>query len=128
MTPQRQAYLAKCSRKEFVIRKNIAEYKSEIKVIKKNLAKSDDVEFDLGLLHWRKFHLMLFKHELARLKGVDNVVVPKFRFAVNEIICRRYTGKKSYYGYCGCGKSVNSSDDKFCCKCGRKLLWEKVKI
>lgn len=54
--------------------------------------------------------LTVCKHELARIRGWDKVVVP-----------RRHKEYKCVF-VCSCGHDVI---DNFCPRCGRKILWEK---
>ena len=112
MTPEREKYLAKCSKREKYLRKEIRDYKNEIRTIKSALQTESDYEWYLGCLKFRKLWLTMVRHELHRLKGMDRVVVPK--------------RAEGYIGVfvCSCGSDVIAN---YCPNCGRKLLWEKVK-
>ena len=118
MTPEREAYLAKCSKKEKFYRDWIAFVKQEIKVAKEALNSGFDNELLKLYLYNRKHCLMMYRHELARLKGMDRVVVPK------RPILARWSG--IWLGYCKCNGSVKSLE-VYCPHCGRRILWEKVK-
>lgn len=65
------------------------------------------------------------KHELAKLKGVDRVVMPQDVYKMIEKIGDSWGVIR--VGYCVCGEDVREDTDKYCSYCGRKLLWEKVK-
>lgn len=120
MTPEREAYLAKCSEREKYLRKEIKDYKNEIRAIKGALQAGYDSEWNLGCLKFRKLWLTMFRHELARLKGMDRVCVPEV------------TADYPYTAYCKCGSVVGGYqygsfwEDDYCRNCGRKLLWDKV--
>lgn len=119
MTPVREKYLAKCSKRELVLRHwielqnvNIKAYKADFK---KNPTKAR------RLLQTMKYELVVYRHELARLKGMDRVVVPyelmRFGFKAN-------VPRVSYN--CECFEPIYRKY-KYCPKCGRRILWEKVK-
>ena len=129
MTPKREAYLAKCGKREKYLRKEIKDYKREIKAIKSALQTGYDSEFNLGCLKFRKLWLTMCRHELARLKGMDRVVMPKVKFSVPQIREWGHTGRKSYYATCKCGNDTlySGNDERYCPNCGRRILWEKVK-
>lgn len=114
MTPQREKYLAKCSKRELVLRHwielqnvNIKAYKADFK---KNPTKAR------RLLQTMKYELVVYRHELARLKGMDRVVVPR----------KAYIGAwGDKGGLCKCGKHITDVHN-YCPWCGRRILWEKV--
>lgn len=132
MTSEREKYLAKCSKREMTLRRLIKYYKLELKK-----AKAVCSSYDLKALGRKPFgyriHIVAVKetklmlqslcHELARLKGMDRVVVP--REAGYELTVEGYTG------YCCCGNflmenCLNKKANIHCDKCGRRILWEKV--
>lgn len=90
MTPEREAYLAKCKWKERYIRDKIAQEKGYIKHNKQilnsvNLDEAYDCfAFEIDYLHYeikyRKYKLTVLRHELQRLKGMDRVVIPSERY------------------------------------------------
>ena len=118
MTPERKKYLAKCSSKEKWIRANITYYKQQLTSLKRAKPTISGMSRHLrGHIRHTKYNLNAYRHELDRLKGMDGVVVPK----------RAYIG---YYGdkggLCKCGKHITDKEN-FCFRCGRRILWEKVK-
>ena len=120
MTPKREAYLAKCSEKEKFWRKWIACEKQEVKAIKEALNSGADNNWNRHCLRTRKRYLMMYRHELARLKGMDKVVVPILIKASRETF-----PDHSYM--CKCLKYLGwVKDINYCPKCGKRVLWEKV--
>lgn len=121
MTPEREKYIRSCNLKERIIRHLIRNSKEELK---KNKAVCNSYNlkligrkpfgYRLHIVRIKESKLMLnaYRHELARLKGMDRVVVPKK--------LEGYTGVAE----CSCGCWVLAN---YCPECGRRLLWEKVK-
>lgn len=133
MNRKRMVYLAKCSKREKFLRSEINACKRSIKFAKQfwreslaevlmGIATPDERE---ALIRNRirdlKWQLSAYRHELARLKGMDKVVVPipikagRETFPDQSYICKCLK-------YLGWVKDIN-----YCPKCGRRILWEKVK-
>ena len=112
MTPKRKAYLAKCSEWEVEVRNWIKIQKQQLRIAKTGLGYGCDDEYYRHNVRKRKRYLMMYRHELQRLKGMDRVVVPK--------------RAEGYIGVfvCSCGSDVIAN---YCPNCGRRILWEKVK-
>lgn len=118
MTPEREKYLAKCSKRELVLRHwielqnvNIKAYKADFK---KNPTKAR------RLLQTMKYELVVYRHELARLKGMDRVTYPR-RIMLNngDYIVGLWRCSSCSDGLC--------EGDNYCTDCGRKILWEMFK-
>ena len=121
MTPEREAYLAKCGKLEKKYREWIAKTKETIKDAKENLNRVGvDVEWEKHILRSHKIYLGWYRHELNRLKGMDRVVVPKVTYVskCNDTFMQRLER-------CTCGERLIG--ENYCPGCGRKILWEKVK-
>lgn len=119
MTPQREQYLAKCSNREKYLRKEIKDYKREIRVIKSSLQAGCDIELNLSCLKFRKLWLTMARHELHRLKGMDRVVVPKISYSSDDDFSVPIFE-------CSCGMILCGTS---CCeRCGKRILWEKVNM
>jgi hypothetical protein len=123
MTPEREAYLAKCSKWEKILRHWIKVRKNDIKRHKFELNNAETIGepknlFRLNEIRFHKDHLKCFRHELARLKGMDRVAVP------SEQYDRRF---ETYNWYCTKCDSEISTFENCCSNCGRRILWEKVK-
>lgn len=116
MTPEREAYLAKCSKREKYLRKEIKDYKREIKTIKSALQTESDYGWYLGCLRFRKLWLTMCRHELARLKGMDRVAMP---YKVYD----KSTDLEDWY-CSNCDREVLVFEG-YCPNCGRRILWEK---
>lgn len=116
MTPEREKYLANCGKRERVLRAHIDLYKKAIKNCKAELLESI-VTNSFNLIPGYKIQLSAYRHELNRLKGMDRVVVPRKAYI-------GFYGDKG--GLCKCEKHITDVH-KYCPKCGRKILWEKVK-
>ena len=128
MTPERKAYLAKCSKREEWIREMIYHAEKDIVLCKAML----NPEYQIPDLNsWKsrlkrcKFELMAYRRELNRIKGMERVVVPRQvmifassneNFNVGDML-----------GRCKCGQNLDSVLTKFCPNCRRRILWEKVK-
>ena len=119
MTPEREKYLAKCSKKELAIRCKISEAKSNLAYYKDFLTRNID---DWGLMVCKqsvdkyKMELTAYRHELQRIKGMDRVAVPKVLVTGDYL-----------EGFCwNCGGVVSEHDHEYCPCCGRLILWEKV--
>lgn len=119
MTPERKAYLAKCGRLERKYRLWIKLSKERIKEAKANIAQRGDIYWEKDVLRSQKLYLSWYRHELNRLKGMNNVVVPR------GVIIPPNTDLKQ--GYCICGRDVYDALDSYCPKCGRRILWERAK-
>lgn len=135
MTPERKAYLAKCKWKERYIRDKIAQEKGYIKHNKQILnsvnlkGAYDCFAFEIDWLYheikYRKYKLTVLRHELARLKGMDRVVVPQYKKYDSRYCCN--------VGWCRCGEFLKQINvlgvaiNEYCPNCGRHVLWEKVK-
>lgn len=120
MTPEREAYLAKCRERETMLRRIIRHYKNSILSHKYALNKDEtftekDRRYRLTMLRYAKYHLTAYRHELARLKGMDRVVVP------------RGMGYYRQKGWCVCDIDLERSKHTYCPNCGRLILWEKRK-
>ena len=143
MTPKRKKYLKRCSEREKYIREEIQIYKKSVKHWKhylnvelpKILAKGekpslyDTPEEARQAITHQTFQMKTYRHELNSLKSMDRVVVPKVKFSVPQIREWGRTGRKSYYATCKCENDnlYSGSDERYCPKCGRHILWEKVK-
>lgn len=116
MTPERKAYWEKCSLKERTLRALINDEKCAIKVLKNNFKYPENYNFNvlLIMISQCKVRLSAYRHELARLKGMDRVAIPK------------PVGYKELEWCCKCGEEVIDFDT-YCSYCGKRLLWEKVK-
>lgn len=126
MTPERKEYLAKHTGREAIIRHLIRVCELEIKDCKITCS-----NYDLKTLGYKPFgyriHITRIKEtkimlcslrrELARLKGMDRVVVPR----------DAYTRKYLEAGTCACGFELDKKHHNYCPKCGRRILWKKVK-
>ena len=120
MTPERKKYLAKCSKREVILRLKIKEAKQVMKAYKFGLNREHklypltkaQILYDLQIIREAKITIIAYRHELHRLKGMDSVVVPK--------------RAEGYIGVfvCSCGSDVIAN---YCPNCGRRILWEKVK-
>ena len=131
MTPERKAYLAKCKWKERYIRDKIAQEKGYIKHNKQILNSVDlkgaydcfafEIDWLYHEIKYRKYKLTVLRHELARLKGMDRLVVPiEFELDNGWFIYQSYQ--------CRCGENLGINQSvNYCPNCGRHILWEKVK-
>ena len=122
MTPQREAYLAKCSDKEKILRHRISGYLFEIQREKYilntegGLVDMDRYKSKLRIKRY-KYHLNAYRHELSKVKGMDKAVAPR----------KAYIGAwGDKGGLCKCGKHITDVYN-YCPWCGKRLLWEKVK-
>ena len=80
----------------------------------------DDIEYCLSSIRFHKDRINCYRHELARLKGMDRVVViGDDEPFVNTLTCAEYWT-------CKCGAGIYGSD-RYCSNCGKRILWEKVK-
>ena len=129
MTPERKAYLMKCSGKEDFIRAKISYYKQQLKSLKMTkLTIGCMLRHLRGQIKRTKWHLNAYRHELARLKGMDKVAMPFHSYH------RGFEdGHLVEYEIWTCPKcDVLVGGDcletyNFCPDCGRRILWEKVK-
>lgn len=120
MTPHREEYLAKCSERETLLRMMIQQYKDSILSHKYALNKDEtfteeDRRYRLRMLRYAKYHLAAYRHELARLKGMDRVVVP------SDAYTRKYLGT----GTCVCEFELDKKHHSYCPNCGRRVLWRR---
>ena len=134
MTLKREAYLAKCSEREKALREIIRKHIVALKFHKSVLTldfclTATEKKYRKEAIRNIKYYLNAYRHELARLKGMDRVVVPKVKFSVPQIREWGHTGRKSYYATCKCGNDTlySGNDERYCPQCGRRILWEKVK-
>lgn len=121
MTPKRKAYLAKCSRRERFIRDYIAYYKQNLKIYKRAKRTNDGGEYWVRKqIRNTKFNLSAYRHELARLKGMERVTVPK-------LLTFLFSDGKRFEGFvCShCGETL-MRDSCVNCGCGRRILWNKT--
>lgn len=142
MTPKRKKYLAKCSKREHILRDKIAIFKSALKTSKSFIRSystygtkdSKRMVAMLSGIHENKVKLSAYRHELARLKGMDRVVVPKqTKHEVLPKTTNRPAIMSKPYFVCKCGDTVGFmmgnewQKATYCTHCGRRILWEKVK-
>lgn len=120
MTPEREAYLAKCSDKEKSIRMILKTQQRALKQYKEILTYgyTDAEEHCYFKIALYQISIQALRHELARLKGMDRVAVPRNYRECNVSI----TG---HFATCKCGRDV--SWERSCPNCGRNILWGKVK-
>lgn len=131
MTPEREMYFSKCSKREMWVRRQIAADKRELsnakirlKVFREELleayklgkwfAVKEKQQIDI-MLKVTKYRLTVCKQALARLKGMDRVVVPTFYHSTDVYHCHK------------CTTAIWPARDNYCPWCGKRLLWEKVK-
>ena len=114
MTPKRKKYLANCSEREKGLRCNINQAKINLAVLKLAATTQGMLPILKNAIKSTKCMLVVYRHELHRLKGMDRVVVPKV------------VSYKEFEGVCKCGNDVTDFDF-YCSECGRKILWEKVR-
>ena len=120
MTPERKAYLAKCNAKECRLRDLIQSGKSAVKRLKGYLRTSTDYPKTIQFIVLRslKTELSAYRHELARLKGMDRVVV----IGDDEPFVNTLTGAEHWTCKCGTGIYVT---DNYCSNCGKRVLWRR---
>ena len=123
MTPKREAYLEKCSYREAWLRSAIVATKRDISYQKQRISNATDEWIATGAkceLWHEKQLLMTLRHELARLKGMDRVVVWNTRF---EPVKRGKWVKhcEIVQGLSGCGGSASvveyEKDFLMCSEC-----------
>lgn len=121
MTLERERYLAKCSKREKYLRRAIADSKVDIKTFKSDLKinRLFSRTTELILIRHNKIKLNAYRHELARIKGMDRVVV------IKESQWLR--GTNCVLASCKCGDTIVVNEYNYCPTCGRKILWEKGK-
>ena len=134
MTPERKAYLARCSDKARRLHKLIKSAKFDLSKCKEDLKLVPGLTF----LKWRVKHakviLASYRHELQRIKGMDRVF-SRGKAPVKQ--SEFHSGIEYSAFYCGdCGYIVEVVEDdgefkkstiKFCPYCGRRILWGKGK-
>ena len=123
MTPEREAYWKKCSLKERTLRALINDEKCAIKVLKNNFKYPENYNFNILLIMISqcKVRLSAYRHELQRLKGMDNVVVPR------QVRMVAYPASHGFgFGYecvaiglCACGAPLRDDECKYCQRCGK---------
>lgn len=134
MTPEREKYLAKCGNNEKVLRAVLDNQKQGVKSYKHilnndSLMSKAEMEYVLDSLRNYKSGVSLYRHELNRLKGMNNVVVPR------QVRMATYPASHGFgFGYecvfiglCVCGAPLRDDECKYCQKCGKRVLWERVK-
>lgn len=125
MTPKREAYLAKCSDREKLLRWKLKEAKQVLRKYKfAQNRKREIYPFPLTeaqivyikkMVYESKTLINVYRHELARLKGMDRVAMPIV------VVTGDYLE-----GYCDyCGGVISEHDHDYCPCCGRRILWEK---
>ena len=129
MTTHREAYLAKCSEREKLLRWKLKEAKQVLRKYKfAQNRKREIYPFPLTeaqIIYIRKMIsesktlICTYRHELNRIKGMDRVVVPKRTFIDN------YCGISTKCTRCKCGRLVPDFKN-YCSDCGRHILWERV--
>ena len=95
MTPEREAYLAKCSKREWFLRRQMESYKRSLKFVKGYLG-TEIVAFDNLLskkelvrarIRELKYKITIYRHELNRLKGKErNTFADGFVCGYNEAL------------------------------------------
>ena len=121
MTPKRKAYLAKCSNREIWLRSEIRNIEIDIHWQKYRLSNANEEWIATGArceLWHKKQLLMTLRHELARLKGMDRVVV----VGDDEPFVNTLTGAE--YWTCKCGTGIYVTDN-YCSNCGKRILWRR---
>lgn len=125
MTPKRKAYLANCSEREKELRLNINKAKLNLSIFKMAVTKQGMLPILKKSIKSTKCKLVVYRHELTRIKGMDRVVVPRDLTVIKKIVGVYFCNVA--YGVCVCGEHLVSIEHNFCPKCGRKILWNKVK-
>jgi hypothetical protein len=94
MTPERAAYLAKCSNREKSIRMILKTQQRALKQYKELLTHgyADDEDYCYFKIALYKISIQALHRELQHLKGMDRVVVPR------RPILARWSG--IWQGYC----------------------------
>lgn len=127
MTPQRQAYFNKCSDKEKSVREqiDIAEQvirgcKATLNRKRKNHLTQGQIDYSLSVISEAKIIANAYRHELAKIKGMDRVAYPhKIKINKGDYIVNLWRCSSCGDGLC--------EDDNYCSACGRKILWERVR-
>lgn len=116
MTPSREKYLAKCGEKEKWLREMIEHWQGIIQGNKwalnndKTILNDKDKSYFLSHIRKYKYIVSAYRHELARLKGMDRVVVPR----------KAYIGAwGDKGGLCKCGKHITDVHN-YCPWCGNE--------
>lgn len=76
MTPKREAYIKKCSKRENWFRKRLSDLKITLKALK-ILADAPVNDGWLARIKCIKWEISAMRHEINRIKGMDRVCVPK---------------------------------------------------
>ena len=76
------------------------------------------------LIGYEKIKLNAYRHKLARIKGMDRVVVPRDVTFDTFVICYCLEGYR-LLGVCSCGKRLVQYKHNYCPDCGRLILWNK---
>ena len=105
MTSHREAYLAKCSEREKLLRWKLKEAKQVLRKYKFGLNREPklypltqgQIQYDLKVICETKIAISIYRHELNRIKGMNRVVVPKRIFIDN------YCGITTKCTRCNCG-------------------------
>ena len=121
MTPEREKYLDKCGKRELDLRDCISLQKSNLKTYKSDF--KDNATRAKQFIKYTKHKLVAYRHELHRLKGMDNVA--RIKGVWYEDVA------ESNLGYCKCGNLLievgadKKPWDVYCRKCGRKIFWRE---
>lgn len=128
MTPQRERYLAKCSKKEKILRKLIASAKESIRIFKKeSRTYSCGKEWTKEQLYYHKCLLTAYRYELAKLKKR----VRKKAYPVRSFIEEYEDINLVQYEIWKCPDcdTIVGGDlemtCKFCPICGNHIIWKK---
>jgi hypothetical protein len=134
MTPEREAYLKAISSKERAIRHALKMAKFSLAETKEwwtkhKYTKPSKINGYKKTVKRQKATVMALRHELQRLKGMDNVVVPR------QVRMATYPASHGFgFGYecvaiglCACGAPLRDDECKYCQRCGKRVLWERVK-
>ncbi|MBR6511152.1 MAG: hypothetical protein IKT51_02795 [Phascolarctobacterium sp.] len=86
------------------------------------------INYDRQRLKESQRYLQMYRHELNRLKGMNNVVVPR------QVRMATYPARHGFgFGYecvaiglCACGAPLRDDECKYCQRCGKRVLWEEV--
>lgn len=131
MTPEREKYLACITSRERVIRHAIRMAALSLRETKEWWTKHktnrpNKIRGYKKTVKRQKLTLMACKRELAKLKGMDRVVVPR-DVTFDSFVIGYCQDSFGLVGVCSCGKHLARYKHNYCPNCGRKILWEKVK-
>lgn len=117
----REKYLLGISWKEKMIRDSMDCQRGQIKQCKKEMKTSTGIA--KSHIKWAKARFTAYRHELHRIKGMDNI--SRIKGAWYEDVA------ESNLGYCKCGNLLievgvdKKPWDVYCRKCGRKIFWRE---